>query len=105
LVGGDRFKTCTVWVRIPSWVPFNFKDNMNALNNSRSSLVNTDLCVENVGNRFDLVLIASIRSREISTRNKHSTKHEHLRPHITALLEIQEGTIGREYLKKLQKKQ
>jgi DNA-directed RNA polymerase subunit omega len=78
---------------------------MKAINNSRSSLVDTDLCVENVGNRFDLVLIAAIRSREISSRNKNSVRYEHVRPHITALLEIQEGTIGREYLKKLQKKQ
>jgi DNA-directed RNA polymerase omega subunit len=51
--------------------------------------------------RFDLVLIAAARSREIKERNKESDKFEHLHSNITALLEIQEGKIGREYLKKV----
>jgi hypothetical protein len=73
-----------------------------AISLSRSSEVNTDKCVTNVGeNRFDLVLIASARSREIKERNKESDKFEHLHSNITALLEIQEGKIGREYLKKV----
>ena len=73
-----------------------------AITLSRSSLVDTDRCVTNVGeSRFDLVLIAAARSREIKERNKESDKFEHLHSNITALLEIQEGKIGREYLKKV----
>ena len=58
--------------------------------------------VAQVGNRFDLVLIASIRARElkrgyaplVSTTNG---------PIVTALREIEEGKIGRGYLEKIKK--
>jgi DNA-directed RNA polymerase omega subunit len=68
---------------------------------SRSSLVDTDKCVENIGSRFDLVLVASARSREISRRNKSSNQLQHRHPNISALLDVQEGRVGREYLKKV----
>ena len=69
---------------------------------SRSTTVDTDRCVELVGgNRFEMMLIATVRAREISQRNKDSDKHEHMHSAITALLEIQEGKIGREYLKRV----
>jgi len=53
-----------------------------------------------IGNRYDMILIASERVRElvkghkpkIQTNNKYS---------VTALLEIEQGHVGREYLKKL----
>ena len=71
---------------------------------SRTEMLNNDLCVEQSGgNRFNLVLIAAIRSREISQRNRSSQLHEHLHTPVTALLEIQEGKIGEEYLLKLRK--
>jgi DNA-directed RNA polymerase omega subunit len=68
---------------------------------SRSSLVDTDKCVEAIGNRFDLVLVASARSREISRRNKASNQLQHRHPNISALLDVQEDRVGREYLKKV----
>ena len=69
---------------------------------SRSTQLNNDLCVEKSGgNRFDLVLIASARSREISSRNKHEGQLEYRSGNLTALLEIQEGKLGKEYLKKV----
>jgi DNA-directed RNA polymerase subunit K/omega len=69
---------------------------------SRSSDVDTEKCVKNVGgNRFDLVLIAAARSREISRRHRLSESPVHVNAPITALLEVQEGEIGREYLKKV----
>lgn len=57
-----------------------------------------------VGNRYDLVLIASQRARELkrgdktflSGVNKHSVG-------VTALKEIEQGFVGREYLKKIQR--
>lgn len=68
---------------------------------SRSSAVDTEKCVENIGNRFDLVIAASARSREISRRNRASNQLQHRHPIISALLDVQEGRIGREYLKKV----
>ena len=61
----------------------------------------TDKCVENAGgNRFDLVLIASQRVREIrrGARPKVVTSST---PVVAALEEIEAGFIGREYLKKV----
>lgn len=71
-------------------------------NVSRISEIDTDKCVELAGaNRYNLVLMASVRSREISRRNKESMQFAHLHPNVTAILEIQEGKIGTEYLKKV----
>jgi DNA-directed RNA polymerase omega subunit len=68
---------------------------------SRSSSVDTEKCVENIGNRFDLVIAASARSREISRRNQSSNQLQHRHPVISALLDVQEGRVGKEYLKKV----
>jgi DNA-directed RNA polymerase subunit omega len=64
--------------------------------------ITSELAVEKVGNRFDLVLIATVRARELkkghiplTTRKGGAT--------ITALREIEEGKIGREYLEKIRK--
>lgn len=68
---------------------------------NRGPNINTDSCVEQIGNRFDLVLVASERAREIRRQNRESHAHEHLHANVTALEEIQAGKVGREYLKKL----
>jgi DNA-directed RNA polymerase subunit K/omega len=61
---------------------------------SRGPSINTEKCIENVGgNRFNLVLIAAARARELARQDLNSP--------VTALLEIQEGRIGKEYLKKV----
>ena len=75
---------------------------MNKLDVSRTYLLDNDLCVANVGNsRYDLVLIAAQRSKEIRRANKESNKFEHVHSNITALLEVQSGKVGREYLKRV----
>jgi DNA-directed RNA polymerase omega subunit len=52
--------------------------------------------------RYDLVLIAAARAREIRRQNKGSEKYEHNFPIVTALLEIQEGLVDpRKYLLKV----
>ena len=53
-----------------------------------------------VGNRFDLVLIASARVRELKRGHlpKLVTKAG---PTVTALQEIEKGLVGREYLKRV----
>lgn len=70
---------------------------------SRGPQIDTEKCVENVGmGRFDLVLIAAARAREIKRQHKDSDKREHVHSNVTALLEIQEGKIDPiEYLRKV----
>jgi len=64
----------------------------------------TDKCVEMIGNRFDLVLVAAQRARELRRGNlpliDNSNKST---PAVLALKEIEQGKIGIEYLKKLGK--
>jgi len=63
--------------------------------------IDTDKCVEQVGgNRFDLVLIASARARELSRGHKKMVSTVNS-TNITALREIEEGQVGREYLKRV----
>jgi len=55
-----------------------------------------------VGNRFDLVLIASQRVRELK-RGHRSLLTTKSGPMVTALEEIEQGLVGREYLKRIRK--
>ena len=69
---------------------------------SRGTSIDTQKCVENVGgNRFNLVLIAAARAREIKRHNRESDKREHVYSNITALEDIESGKVGIEYLKKV----
>jgi DNA-directed RNA polymerase omega subunit len=68
---------------------------------SRGPKIDTESCVENIGNRFNLVLVAATRAREIKRSHSTSDKREHIHSNVTALLEIQEGKIGKEYLKRV----
>lgn len=67
---------------------------------SRGPSIDTQLCAEVMGGRFDMVIAASNRAKEIKRNNRDSDKFEHTHPVVTALLEIQEGKIGREYIDK-----
>ena len=69
--------------------------------------VDIDQALENFGgNRFELILGAAQRAREIaskrmfSERNGDKTKYEH-RAIVSALIDVAEGKVGREYLDKL----
>ena len=70
---------------------------------SRGTGIDTELCTKNSGgNRFNLVLIASERAREIKRQNRDSDKREHVHSIVTALEEIQAGTIDpQRYLMKV----
>jgi DNA-directed RNA polymerase omega subunit len=73
-----------------------------ALSLSRGPSIDTEKCVKNVGgNRFDLVLVAAARSRELARRHKLSESPVNLNAPVSALLDIQSGKVGREYLKKV----
>ena len=70
--------------------------------NSRALSVDIEKCVEESGgNRFNLVLMASQRARQIRHQNHSSDKHEHLHANITALIEIQEGQYKDDMFKKV----
>jgi DNA-directed RNA polymerase omega subunit len=69
---------------------------------SRGPEIDTQKCVENIGEgKYDLILVAAARAREIRRQNKDSDKFEHTHPCVTALLDIQAGRVGIEYLKKV----
>ena len=72
------------------------------LSESRGPTLDTEKCVEQAGgNRFDLVLIASVRARELSRRHKAAELTTQVNAPVSALLDIQAGKIGPEYLKKV----
>ena len=69
---------------------------------SRGTSIDTEKCVEmSGGNRFDMVLIAAIRARELSRQHRHAENKGHLNAPVAALLDIQEGRVGQEYLKRI----
>ena len=55
-----------------------------------------------IGNRYDLVLIVCQRIRELNSGHKPKLETQNGNT-ITALREIEEGLIGREYLKRIRK--
>ena len=70
--------------------------------NSRSLEVDTEMCVANAGgNRYELVIMASARAREIRRQHRSSEKFEHLHTAITSLKEFQDGKYDKEYLKRV----
>jgi len=58
--------------------------------------------VDMIGNRFEMVLIAAARVREL--KRGHKSKLDQptkAGPTVTALMEIEKGLVGREYLKQV----
>ena len=69
---------------------------------SRGPSIDTEKCVELVGgNRFNLVLIASARAKEIARMHKSDERQDYPHSMVSALLEVQSGEIGSEYLRKI----
>ena len=62
--------------------------------------ISSEKAVEAVGNRYDLILIASQRVRELKSGHRPKVVTQN-GPTVTALTEIEEGLIGREYLKRV----
>lgn len=65
--------------------------------------ITSEKAVAAVGNRYDLVLIASLRARELKRGYKPLVSKVSGNI-VTAIREVEEGKIGREYLEKLRKK-
>lgn len=74
---------------------------MEKLKASKGHLIDFDRCVKVAeNNRFDLVLMAAIRARELSKANR-SLGSEHTKHTVSALEDIQHGLVGKELLRKV----
>jgi DNA-directed RNA polymerase subunit omega len=63
--------------------------------------VTVEDCLENVANRFELVMVASKRARDIATKGEEPlVEWENDKPTVVALREIAEGLITPEILAK-----
>lgn len=65
---------------------------------SRGPKIDVEQCVDNAGGRYNLVLIAAARAREIRRQNPDSHDREHLYSVVTALSDIQDQHIGADYI-------
>ena len=55
-------------------------------------------CLENVDNRFQLVLVATKRARQLSRGAEAKLAWENDKPTVLALREVAEGLVGRDVL-------
>ena len=60
--------------------------------------VTVEDCLENVANRFELVLVAAKRARQLANGREPLVEEENDKPTVIALREIAEGLIGPEIL-------
>lgn len=60
----------------------------------------SEVASNKIGNKYDMILIAGARAREIR-KGKKSMLGDKDKATVTALMEIEQGLIGREYLRKL----
>jgi len=60
--------------------------------------VTVEDCLDNVDNRFHLVLVASKRARQLSLGTQPTLEWENDKPTVLALRELAAGNIGREVL-------
>ena len=74
---------------------------MNAKTLSRTPELDNDKIVEQIGNRFTMVVIAAQRARELARQHRYKDDGVHFNAPITALLEIQNGEVGLEYIRKI----
>ncbi len=56
-------------------------------------------CLENVANRFELVLVAAKRARQLSQGSAAQLPWENDKPTVMALREVAEGLVGPDILK------
>jgi DNA-directed RNA polymerase subunit K/omega len=70
---------------------------------SRSGELDIEVCVKNAGgNKFNLVLMASARARELSRQHREDGKTEQFNAPVTALLEFNSGEINvKNYMRKI----
>jgi DNA-directed RNA polymerase subunit omega len=62
--------------------------------------VTVEDCLDNLDNRFQLVLLASKRARDISLGHEPYVELENDKPTVLALREIADGLVDKTYLDK-----
>ncbi|GGI85841.1 DNA-directed RNA polymerase subunit omega [Legionella impletisoli] len=63
--------------------------------------VTVEDCLEQVNNRFELVMLATKRARDIAVRGAQPmVEWENDKPTVVALREIADGLVSSEYLEK-----
>jgi len=63
--------------------------------------VTVEDCLDNVRNRFELVMIATKRARQIANGAEPLVEEENDKPTVIALREIAEGKVGAEILEEV----
>jgi len=75
---------------------------MTKLTLSRGTQINLEKCVEAIDNsRYNLVLVAAARARELVHAQKQNDWATHVNAPVSALLDVQQGLVGLEYLRKV----
>ena len=66
------------------------------MNSSRTPQIDMQKCIENSGtNKFEMILLAAARAKQIRKKNPDSLEHEHTHAAVTALLEIQNNKLDK----------
>ena len=63
--------------------------------------ITSQIAVQQIGNRYEMILIAARRARELNSGWQPHVKCDD-NPVVSALREIEEGHVGRDYLLKPQ---
>lgn len=63
--------------------------------------VTVEDCLNNVSNRFELVMVATKRARQLANGQEPLVEEENDKPTVIALREIAEGKIGPEILQEV----
>lgn len=64
--------------------------------------VTVEDCLENVANRFELVLVSSRRARQLANGMEATLEWENDKPTVMALRELAAGTITNEIMDKIE---
>ena len=64
--------------------------------------VTVEDCLENVDNRFDLVMVATRRARQLTNGKEAMVELDKDKPTVVALREIAEGLISTEIMDKIE---
>ncbi len=60
--------------------------------------VTVEDCMEKIPNRFEMVLVAAKRARQIYSGSEPTVEEENDKPTVVALREVAEGNVGPEIL-------
>ena len=68
---------------------------------SRTPDVDIEKCVELIGDRNLMVVIASARAKELQAKERHERSEHYRNATVDALLDIQNGVIDIDYIRKM----